>query len=137
MLEGTYSPPFYTDLYNFRDGAQEDIFVDSYSSIPVPSVNQTVVPTPLSVFSTTTTSLASGPTSTPTATNTPIPPASSSDKGIWSAFHVPLSLLVLTPFCFSKVQLIAQNPSLKRRSTFASTLLRYKKRTNFSLWHMF
>ncbi|KAI0694646.1 hypothetical protein C8T65DRAFT_666395 [Cerioporus squamosus] len=38
MFEGQYAPPFYTDLYNFKDGAQDDIFVDS--------VNSTFVPTP-------------------------------------------------------------------------------------------
>lgn len=47
MDEDTYGPPIYTDLYNFRDGAQEDIFIDSYASIPDPSPEQTVVPTPL------------------------------------------------------------------------------------------
>ncbi|KAH9847531.1 hypothetical protein C2E23DRAFT_907078 [Lenzites betulinus] len=47
MFEGTYSPPFYLDLYNFKDGAQDDIFVDSYpNGIPPPSPNSTVVPTP-------------------------------------------------------------------------------------------
>ncbi|EIN04021.1 hypothetical protein PUNSTDRAFT_146766 [Punctularia strigosozonata HHB-11173 SS5] len=47
MFEGTYSPPFYLDLYNFKDGAQNDIFVDSYpNGIPTPSANQTLVPTP-------------------------------------------------------------------------------------------
>ncbi|CCM02225.1 uncharacterized protein FIBRA_04305 [Fibroporia radiculosa] len=45
MFEGTYSPPFYNDLYNFLDGAQEDIFEDSYpNGIPPPSPNSTVVP---------------------------------------------------------------------------------------------
>jgi len=44
MNEDTYAPPFYTDLYNFRDGAQNDIFENSYDSIPVPSPNQTVIP---------------------------------------------------------------------------------------------
>ncbi|KAI0636096.1 hypothetical protein C8Q77DRAFT_1170685 [Trametes polyzona] len=47
MFEGTYSPPFYTDLYNFKDGAQDDIFVDSYpNGLPAPSPNSTFVPTP-------------------------------------------------------------------------------------------
>ena len=46
MFEGTYAPPFYLDLYNFRDGAQEDIFEDSYETLPVPSPGQTVIPTP-------------------------------------------------------------------------------------------
>ncbi|KAN0092649.1 hypothetical protein V8E55_003433 [Tylopilus felleus] len=44
MFEGTYSPPFYNDLYNFLDGAQNDIFQDSYASIPVPGPNQTALP---------------------------------------------------------------------------------------------
>ena len=39
MFEGTYAPPVYNDLYNFRDGAQDDIFVDSYVSIPDPAPN--------------------------------------------------------------------------------------------------
>jgi len=39
MFEGTYSPPVYNDLYNFVDGAQDDIFIDSYLSIPNPSPN--------------------------------------------------------------------------------------------------
>jgi hypothetical protein len=47
MFEGTYSPPFYLDLYNFKDGAQEDIFLDSYTSIPPPSPTQREVPTPV------------------------------------------------------------------------------------------
>ena len=29
MFEGYYSPPLYQDLYNFVQGAQNDIFVDS------------------------------------------------------------------------------------------------------------
>ena len=42
MFEGTFSPPVYNDLYNFRDGAQNDIFIDSYASIPTPSPNASV-----------------------------------------------------------------------------------------------
>jgi hypothetical protein len=37
MFEGTYAPPFYTDLYEFRDGSQDDIFEDSYVYLPDPS----------------------------------------------------------------------------------------------------
>lgn len=37
MFEGFYSPPHYNDLYNFRDGPQDDIFEDSYLSLPIPS----------------------------------------------------------------------------------------------------
>jgi len=47
MFEGTYSPPFYLDLYNFKDGAQDDIFSDSYAYLPTPGVSQTQVPTPI------------------------------------------------------------------------------------------
>ncbi|KAF9550173.1 hypothetical protein CPC08DRAFT_648002 [Agrocybe pediades] len=39
MPEGTYSPPVYNDLYNFLDGAQDDIFEDSYTNVPPPSPN--------------------------------------------------------------------------------------------------
>ncbi|KAI0775034.1 hypothetical protein BD413DRAFT_292056 [Trametes elegans] len=47
MYEGDYQPPFYNDLYNFLDGAQNDIFEDSYpNGIPPPSPTQTIVPTP-------------------------------------------------------------------------------------------
>jgi len=39
MFEGTFSPPVYNDRYNFLDGAQDDIFIDSYLSIPNPAPN--------------------------------------------------------------------------------------------------
>jgi len=39
MFEGTFSPPVYNDIYNFINGAQNDIFTDSYTSIPTPSPN--------------------------------------------------------------------------------------------------
>lgn len=46
MFEGTYAPPRYLDMYNFLDGAQNDIFLDSYpSDLPPPSPNSTFVPT--------------------------------------------------------------------------------------------
>lgn len=46
MFEGTYSPPRYLDMYNFKDGSQDDIFQNSYpSGISPPSPNTTVVPT--------------------------------------------------------------------------------------------
>ena len=32
MLEGTYTPPLYQDLYNFHDGAQNDIFTNTTST---------------------------------------------------------------------------------------------------------
>ena len=46
MFEDTYAPPFYLDLYNFKDGAQDDIFANSYDTIPAPSPGQTAIPTP-------------------------------------------------------------------------------------------
>ena len=42
MFEGNFSPPVYNDLYNFLDGAQSDIFIDSYVSIPTPAPNASV-----------------------------------------------------------------------------------------------
>ena len=45
MFEDPFHPPFYTDLYNFLDGAQNDIFQDSYvGELPTPSPNQTALP---------------------------------------------------------------------------------------------
>lgn len=44
MFEGEHAPPVYNDLYNFADGAQNDIFVDSYESKPDPGV---VAPLPV------------------------------------------------------------------------------------------
>jgi hypothetical protein len=38
MFEGYYSPPLLNDLYNFRDGAQNDIFEGDYNTTtPTPS----------------------------------------------------------------------------------------------------
>lgn len=37
MFEGSYSPPVYNDLYNFLNGAQDDIFQDSYVVLPDPA----------------------------------------------------------------------------------------------------
>ena len=48
MFEAASAPPFYTDLYNFKDGAQNDIFIDSYARLPTPSPDNTDIPTPLS-----------------------------------------------------------------------------------------
>lgn len=42
MFEGTFSPPVYNDLYNFLDGSQDDIFEDSYLSLPTPEPNGTL-----------------------------------------------------------------------------------------------
>ena len=78
MFEGTYAPPFYTDLYNFRDGAQNDIFLDSYADIPPPSPDSTAVPTPIA-HPTGIASAASEPSPSATASaNAPSISASSS-----------------------------------------------------------
>jgi hypothetical protein len=34
MLEGTYTPPLYLDLYNFHDGAQHDIYENTTDTHP-------------------------------------------------------------------------------------------------------
>lgn len=39
MFEGDHSPPVYNDRYNFLDGAQDDIFEDSYAVLPDPAPN--------------------------------------------------------------------------------------------------
>lgn len=39
MFEGSFSPPVYNELYNFIDGPQDDIFEDSYISLPDPAPN--------------------------------------------------------------------------------------------------
>ncbi|KXN89494.1 hypothetical protein AN958_05656, partial [Leucoagaricus sp. SymC.cos] len=38
MFEGDHSPPVYNDLYNFADGPQDDIFMDSYAEKPAPGI---------------------------------------------------------------------------------------------------
>jgi len=100
MFEGTYSPPFYNDLYNFKDGAQNDIFQDSYISIPVPGPNQTAlpvlavpgsIPTSTAMIGTLTENLplpsGSPPSSNITASAVPTAqPASTSSQ--WYEFHL-------------------------------------------------
>jgi len=36
MFEGYYSPPYYLDLYNFQNGAQNDIFEGDVITTPLP-----------------------------------------------------------------------------------------------------
>ncbi|KAI0711886.1 hypothetical protein C8T65DRAFT_739349 [Cerioporus squamosus] len=70
MFEDASAPPFYTDLYNFRDGSQDDIFEDSYpNGIPDPSPEQTIVPTPVFPSATST----SQPTATRSTSSFPQP----------------------------------------------------------------
>lgn len=89
MFEGTYAPPFYNDLYNFKDGAQNDIFEDSYSSIPVPGPNQTALPVLAVPVIGTNLSLPTGapPSSNGTAAKGPVPQAVSASSQ-WYEFHL-------------------------------------------------
>ena len=84
MFEGEYAPPYYTDLYNFKDGAQDDIFLDSYAEIPTPSPDQTVIPTPLVPSPTSTSS--SVPSSAPTSKPTDQAPLGIPKCAIWWVF---------------------------------------------------
>jgi hypothetical protein len=60
MLEGQYSPPFYNDLYDFKDGAQNDIFGDSDAPAPPASTSsQQPVSSSISSFVASATSAAS------------------------------------------------------------------------------
>ncbi|KAI0749618.1 hypothetical protein C8Q80DRAFT_635313 [Daedaleopsis nitida] len=117
MFEGTYAPPYYLDLYNFKDGAQNDIFVDSYADIPVPSPDQTVVPTPLQQPQ------ASATAAPPSA---PIPPLPTNQ----APFGTP-------PGRCSACKLRRPNDTARKRSLFNFEMYGHKKQRAFSLWHPF
>jgi hypothetical protein len=69
MFEGNFSPPVYNDLYNFLDGAQNDIFTDSYTSIPTPAPNASLpVLSNLSGTNSSSSSIPSTPNSNPNST---------------------------------------------------------------------
>ncbi|KAI0806134.1 hypothetical protein BC629DRAFT_1485399 [Irpex lacteus] len=124
MFEGYYSPPFYTDLYNFKDGAQNDIFVDSYDEIPPPSANSTVIPTPVLRPSAGTSSV-SAPTTTTTA-------SSGTNSSTPSKGH--------SAVCKLNSNHLYSNIELHRRSFFHDFLARSRKRRaakRYSLWHPF
>ncbi|KAI0349736.1 hypothetical protein OH77DRAFT_1507355 [Trametes cingulata] len=125
MFEGTYAPPFYTDLYNFKDGAQDDIFVDSYAEIPPPSPNSTVVPTLQQPQA----SATAGSTTTTTSSASAAAPTSKPTDQV--PFGTPPGR------CSVCSQRRAGN-NLSRRSLTSSWLGRPagEKRT-FSLWHPF
>ena len=80
MFEGTFSPPVYNDRYNFLDGAQNDIFIDSYLSIPQPAPNapmplladvsaKSAIPTPVTSDSKNNNNTTSGANTSPTSTS--------------------------------------------------------------------
>ncbi|KIP08019.1 hypothetical protein PHLGIDRAFT_117567 [Phlebiopsis gigantea 11061_1 CR5-6] len=123
MFEGYYSPPFYTDLYNFEDGAQDDIFLDSYTITPSPGANSTIVPT----LNSQPTGVSSSPR--PSQTSSPVPPLTS-PNGSTPATGKPQQ-------CVLKLQ---SKIKLNRRSLFKNLafLARSKKPGHsFSLWHPF
>jgi hypothetical protein len=91
MFEGTYSPPFYNDLYNFLDGAQSDIFQDSYSSIPTPGPNQTVLPV---------LAAPAAPATSIGGSTTPALPTSTAPVSVTSPSATPSS--VINSQCLSK-----------------------------------
>ena len=73
MFEGAFSPPVYNELYNFIEGPQDDIFEDSYISLPDPAPSA-----PLPVLRDIT-DQGQGQSSTPTgAVNATAPPTQSS-----------------------------------------------------------
>jgi hypothetical protein len=78
MFEGTFSPPVYNDLYNFLDGAQDDIFVDSYVSIPDPAPNA-AMPVPASASAIPSNSTTGGAHACTTKANAGLASTSASD----------------------------------------------------------
>ena len=88
MFEGTYAPPVYLDLYNFKDGAQDDIFLDSYAYIPTPGPNQGEVPTPIN-------EAALQPSSTDTANRNSIGRTMRGSSASDFLFNVMLSIVAL------------------------------------------
>ncbi|KAL1949696.1 hypothetical protein VTO73DRAFT_8577 [Trametes versicolor] len=109
-FEDTIAPPFYNDLYNFRDGPQDDIFQDSYpGGLPEPSPEQTVVPTPVSPASapaatsasssssSSATDSASSAASTSTSSSGPLPSARGFRRSVGSPhIGVPIARKPLT-----------------------------------------
>ena len=97
MFEGPFAPPFYLPLYNFPDGAQDDIFADALLPIFDENGKQSGsqiagVGGPTSVNIVTPT-VSSWPTETPvvgfakpTATTSGSSSASGSYYGKWYAF---------------------------------------------------
>ncbi|KAI0078821.1 hypothetical protein K474DRAFT_812386 [Panus rudis PR-1116 ss-1] len=123
MFEGAFAPPFYTDLYNFKDGAQDDIFVDSYTSLPTPSPDNTIIPSPVqSQPSGTATS------SVPTPTNSNTSPATPS-QGLSSNKHRVMCTLR------------DQTSSIQKRSKRSNPLVGFittpHARRGYSLWFPF
>ncbi|KAM5544533.1 hypothetical protein V8D89_001431 [Ganoderma adspersum] len=115
MFEGTYAPPYYTDLYNFKDGAQNDIFVDSYVlPMPEPSANQTALPELVTP-------------NTPTVTSS-TPAATSSAPAV-----MPSASAGTAPARCSACRLRSHSLNAQKNSLFGFQL----RQKSFSLWHPF
>jgi hypothetical protein len=105
MFEGFYSPPFYNDLYNFKDGAQDDIFIDSYDSLPDPSPNA-ALPVLKQIGDNSRTTAPSdqttnGNTTSTETTSSPIP-SSTSDSGNIKKYKKCRRVSSLTARSFTK-----------------------------------
>lgn len=122
MFEDTYGPPFYTDLYNFLDGAQDDIFQDSYVlPMPVPNLDQTELPVLADASASLSASVSAtlsppAPTSASTATAI-INPFSSSTAGakIWCVCPLSPWATLLNYFVASKRSLSTNSTTAKAK----------------------
>jgi len=136
MFEGAFAPPFYNDLYNFKDGAQSDIFLDSYVSIPVPGPNQTAVPILVDHSGSTTT------VATPTATSVGLPVGTASPNS--SANSPPIGTSIPSIRSCKRI-----SPNLSARSSSANSPRNRRRHFDFlkrsrklqsgkkeSLWHV-
>ncbi|KAI8982722.1 hypothetical protein BD414DRAFT_490930 [Trametes punicea] len=125
MFEGTYAPPFYLDLYNFKDGAQDDIFADSYAALPPPSPNSTIVPVLQQPQAT-----ASGPSVSSISSLSSVLPAPTSQPTNQAPFGTP-------PGRCSACRRRSYN-NLQRRAFSSGIIARSKaKGKPWNLWHPF
>ena len=97
MFEGSFSPPVYHELYNFIEGPQDDIFEDSYISLPDPAPNA-----PLPVLRVVT-NQGQGQSSTPPGTvnataQRPLPTASPTQSSAVNQTQTIGSSATSTPF---------------------------------------
>lgn len=164
MFEGSFSPPFYNDLYNFVDGGQNDIFQDSYAVLPTPSPNASL-PVLADLSGSTSSAGASAtasasiigttsvlPVSIHTSTNanpvsTPVP--SSSPNTNTKTWYVVLSLSLVFDYIISSTfhsKRLSTSSYLKSRSLSIKpfSILHLAKRSRkldhgkrASLWHIF
>ncbi|OBZ72040.1 Tubulin beta-2 chain [Grifola frondosa] len=116
MFEGTYAPPFYLDLYNFKDGSQDDIFEDSYpNGLPTPSPNSTFVPVPNLVGGTNVSAQASLSLA-PSSASTPTPSSTSSAASTTSPSSTTASTSAALCSSMSCKRWVKRKAPLSRRS---------------------